>query len=361
MKTRMNVNERVVRAAFVALILAMLLGGCATIGPATIDRDRFDYVSAISDSWKRQTLLNLLKTRYLDAPVFMDVASVINQFAMEGEIELGLEWTDVNTQALTGRTTYTDRPTISYTPLTGEKFARSLLRPIPIGSIMLLVQGGYPIDQVLRICIQGINGLDNRSSRLAAQNADPAFYELLLLLRQIQKTGGMRMRSRVIDNKETVVLFFREPKTEAEALPLKRALHLLGLDPDAREFRVVFGFLAENDREIAILSRSLIQIMSEYASYIEVPDSDIAEGRVNAPARESAETENDFPPLIRVHSGASKPDDAFVAVPYRKHWFWIDDRDLSSKRTFFFLMVMFSFTERGDAGQAAPVLTVPTN
>jgi hypothetical protein len=169
------------------------------------------------------------------------------------------------------------------------------------------------------------------------------------------------MRSRVIDNKETVVIIFREPKTEADALKLKRALHLLGLNPDVREFRVVFGFLAENDNEIAILSRSVIQIMSEYASYIEVPDSDISEGRVYAADRESAETEALFPPLIRVRSGASKPDDAFVAVPYRKHWFWIDDRDIYSKRTFNFLMIMFSFTERGETAQTVPVLTVPTN
>jgi len=349
------------RAALAALTLALLLTGCAAIGPPTVDRDRFDYVSAISDSWKRQTLLNLLKTRYLDAPVFMDVVSVINQFALEGEIELGFEWTDVNTQALTGRTMYTDRPTISYTPLMGEKFTQSLLRPMPLSTIMLLAQSGYPIDFLLRICVQGINGLDNRSSRMTPQNADPEFYELLTLLRQIQKTEGLRMRSRVIDNKEAVVIFFREPKTEADALKLKRALHLLGLNPDCREFRVVFGFLAENDREIAMLSRSLIQIMSEYASYIEVPDADLSEGRVYAPSRESAETETSFPPLIRIHSGASKPDDAFVAVPYRKHWFWIDDRDLHSKRTFYFLMVMFSFTERGETRQSLPILTVPTN
>jgi len=142
---------------------------------------------------------------------------------------------------------------------------------------------------------------------------------------------------------------------------LNRVLHLLGLNPEGREFRVVYGFLPESDNEIAILSRALIQIMSEYASYIEVPDSDVAEGRVSAPARENAETESRFPPLIRVRSGASKPDDAFVAVPYRKHWFWIDDRDLHSKRTFYFLMIMFSFTERGETGQAVPILTVPTN
>jgi len=53
----------------ILLIFTIPFWGCAGIGPKTVARDRFDYVSAISESWKRQTLLNLLKTRYLDAPV----------------------------------------------------------------------------------------------------------------------------------------------------------------------------------------------------------------------------------------------------------------------------------------------------
>ena len=47
---------------------------------ATVARDRFDYITAISDSWKAQMLLNVVKLRYADAPVFLDVASVITQY-----------------------------------------------------------------------------------------------------------------------------------------------------------------------------------------------------------------------------------------------------------------------------------------
>jgi len=63
---------------------ALLIGGCTSIGPGTVTRDRFDYPTAISESWKSQMLLNMVKLRYGDAPVFLDVASVINSYVKEG-------------------------------------------------------------------------------------------------------------------------------------------------------------------------------------------------------------------------------------------------------------------------------------
>jgi hypothetical protein len=63
-------------------------------------------------------------------------------------------------------------------------------------------------------------------------------------------------------------------------------------------------------------------------------------------------------PLIRIHSSPDKPADAFIAVPYRTYWFWIDDRDLRSKSLFSFLMFIFSLTETGGK-EGAPVITVP--
>src|SRR5665647_149820 len=59
---------------------ALLLTGCASIGPPTIARDRFDYDHAITMSWKRMMLLNLVKLRYGDTPMFLDVASIINSY-----------------------------------------------------------------------------------------------------------------------------------------------------------------------------------------------------------------------------------------------------------------------------------------
>jgi hypothetical protein len=48
-----------------------------------------------------------------------------------------------------------------------------------------------------------------------------------------------------------------------------------------------------------------------------------------------------------------------VAVRYRNSYFWIDDRELGSKRIFSFLMFVFTLAETGEKG-TAPVVTIPT-
>ena len=71
-------------------ILAVLgVSGCASFGPTSVDRDRFDYVQAIATSWKQQTLFNIVKVRYADTPVFLDVAQVIGSYQLQAGISVG--------------------------------------------------------------------------------------------------------------------------------------------------------------------------------------------------------------------------------------------------------------------------------
>jgi len=93
--------------------LAPALAGCASLGPATIARDRIDYDGAITTSWKRAMLLNMVKLRYGDTPKFLDVASIINSCTVEGQVSGGATWpsgggSTVSTLAAS-RTTRTSR------------------------------------------------------------------------------------------------------------------------------------------------------------------------------------------------------------------------------------------------------------
>jgi len=61
--------------------------------------------------------------------------------------------------------------------------------------------------------------------------------------------------------------------------------------------------------------------------------------------------------LLQVHSSLEKPEMAFVAIQNRGYWFYIDDRDLISKRTFGVLQILLSLTDSGDSAKG-PVVSI---
>ncbi len=356
--------QAVTRCAAPLLLLFAIaqLTACTGMGPQTVNRDRFDYVVAISESWKRQTLLNLVKTRYVDAPVYMDITSVINQYTMEGEVELSFLWTEPDETFLGGTGTYSDRPTITYAPLVGEKYTRSILKPMHIGAIVLLLQSGYPADSVLRVCVQSINGLSNkRSVAIGWRDVQPEFREVLILLRDLQIMNAIAFRSVPREREYSIIMEINLSPNEVLMTKKDRLFQLLNLDPEASEFSIVFGGVARSRTEIAMFGRSLSQIMTEYSAFVEVPQSDIDEGRVVRTRVMLEDGKDTMPPLIRVRSGKDRPTDAYTAVSYRNLWFWVDDTDLYSKTSLNFLMTLFALTEKGEGAGQAPLITVPTN
>jgi hypothetical protein len=348
------------------LLLALsviLLSGCAAIGPRSVVTDRFDYNAALSDSWKTQMLLNIVRLRYGDTPIFLDVASVINSYELSGSTSAGASFT-FNPSYGNGANVgvagfFANRPTISYSPLTGERFTRSMMTPIPPSSIFFLVQAGYRADAVFRALVQSVNGIKNRYGGSGRNMpADPAFYDLISKLHQIQQSGALEMRVQKVTDRESTLFVIageRDEKAEADSREIRK---MLGLDPKAGTFNVVYGSIPSNNKEIALLTRSVLQLIIDLGSFVEVPDVHVAEKRALPTLGEKRADGSPVPPMIRIQSGPRHPGDAFAAVPYRDYWFWIDDRDLMSKATFSFLMFIFNLVDTGSK-EGAPVITIP--
>jgi len=352
------------KCSFILAWPLVLFTGCSHLGPRTVIVDRFDYSTAIADSWKQQTLLNIVKLRYMDPPVFVDVASIVSGYSMQTSVNVNGTLSSQNTvqgnfEALGGQAIYTDRPTITYVPLTGEKFLRGLITPIDPKHIFFMLQSGYAADFILGLTVEALNGVRNRSVAVGAmREADPEFVRALDLLRQVQAAGAFGMRVEEDKAKgSTAVVFFRRddvpPEIVEKAAEIRR---LLKLPPEAQRYTLSYSPVRGGENELAVNSRSMLQIMGAFATYLEVPEAHVKDhSAVPAFGNAPSGTRRDS---VWIHSGKDKPAHAFAAVHYRDHWFWVDDGDWKTKRAFTAVMFFFTLAETGDIGKL-PLVTIP--
>jgi len=350
-----------------AVVLNLLLVACTSIGPGTVTQDRLDYASAIGNSWKQQTLLNIVKLRYADMPIFLEVAQVIAGYQLQsaiggsftaGNFNASLVGPFTATGSANAAGTYTDRPTVIYQPLTGVDFLKRLMTPVPPSSVLFMLQSGYSAERIMPIMLDSINGLNNESNRLR-RPADPKFTRLVELMREGQLAGAIQIRiERPKDGAESSVLVFgpsQDPQVAAKGREIK---NLLGLKPDLRDLKVNYGGYSGRDDEIDMMTRSMLQIMLEFAAIVQLPESDVVQGKAAPGLVDTQAPGAPIGPPLRVLVTNTPPKDAYVAVQYDKRWFWIAETDFQSKYTFATIMLLFSIADTGVKG-SAPVVTIP--
>jgi hypothetical protein len=189
------------RALTLTSLGAIVIGGCTSIGPTQLRRDHLDYTSMISESSKRQTLFNLVRMRFGQPPAFVSINQLVSGYQLQGGAQASVELfpsasasTFVN---LTGGVQYTDRPTFTLDPVTGEDFVHSYLRPFSPSELLPLIEGGMPVDKLFRLTVQSIGPLHNVQPMAGAQRGgSPEFVPTLALLRRLQDGGALRTRVR---------------------------------------------------------------------------------------------------------------------------------------------------------------------
>lgn len=344
---------------FTISIIVLLGSGCASIGPKKVTRDRFDYSKSLSDSWKNQMLLNIVKVRYLDLPIFLDVGQLVTGYSLETSVNVG---GSINPAggfgSVGGSGRFTDRPTITYIPLTGDRFLEGFLTPIKPVNVFSLLQSGYEADFILELCLDSFNGLYNQSASIdSKRKPDPEFFKVIQLMREVQDAGAVGMKIDQPEGDNSALVFFFRQRNIDETIRTKSTeiRRLLDLLPEHMQFELVYSPMHGGPGKLGVGTRSLLQILQALSLGISIPEAHRQQELV-PPQIDISEDEG---ALMRVHSGPNEPDNCFVSVPYEGQWFWIAHNDWKSKNTFSSILFLFTLADSGDGGNL-PTITIPT-
>ena len=347
------------------LSLPALLVGCQMLGPVALGVGRGAYNDVIARSGAEQTLGLIVRLRYADPIGLLTVSSVTAglKFSAQAQSQAGFGSPQSyagNLVPFSAGVGYEDSPTITYTPVDGNAFFREWLAPTTTETLALVLQSA-PQGALIALLVERMNGL--RSGGRVTVEERTAFYRAATLLAELRELG-IASWAQQSDKAGTYELMLSDysPSHVSEVQELLRLLDLRG-DP-VREsvirIPMVMGVRDGKFEGLAVQTRSVAEIMRHASAGIEVPRDHIEEGLVD-PSGGSAGALAVPGPTLRIHSSRSSPKGANVAVQHRGWWYYVNDADLASKRTFLQIQMIFltRLSEAMRGNQATPLLTIP--
>jgi hypothetical protein len=362
------------RIGSVCILIALLgLAGCQIPSRAAMEGEggRTAYNIAIQMTNSQQMLLNLVRLRYADSPLFLDVSSITTQSTFRSDIAPIFKIPGFNKEnpfQLGGDVSWQDQPTITYTPLEGQAFATRLLRPIDLRTIQLLCYSGWDIDRVFWMMIQNFQELLNDPESSSSPEQKPTsqrFSEVSHLLRHFQRRGELQLGVQVLANAD------QEKDPDERSLQIgfpidgeegARLAELIRCDQkiNGRFIKnIELGFTQTG--RMGVMPRSIFSCMAYLSRGVQVPQEHIDRGMVRMPDnnhKEEADWAEVFRGLIAVRWSRFPPKNAYIYVQYRNYWFYIDDSDMHSKKTFGLLLQLYNLNAN-EAKNRGPILTLP--
>lgn len=361
-------RERAARRALAALGLApALLCGCGVIGPSVIRYGRGAYNEALARTDNEQILMAIVHARYGEVGSLLAVASITANLTVGAsagtQVGIGADESYAgNIVPFSAGAVYEENPTISYTPVQGERYLRELMAPISLELVAHIVRSLEARGAAFRLLVSRVNDLTNPDFLASPESQpDPRFDRLVALLVALDQ-AGVAFWADDPDAPSGVALAIRDADG-AHAREVAELCGLLGLPapPDgARRLSLPVRAATAKDAPagLDIATRSVFDLVEILGASIEVPE---AHARAGLPLA--------YPPAgpagRDLHIGASekKPDRALVRVQYRDTWFWIDETDQQTKEVFRLTSALWAagIAKATQPSRSTPVLTLPAS
>ncbi len=357
----------------ISLIAAtsILLTGCAgQLGPSMMKRDSLSYNESLQTAVDEQLLLNIVRLKYRDNPIFLDVGTVssayeFNRAAIAGfSIDLNtFEGTKFNP---TVSASCTDKPTTVYQPLKGESLVKQMMSPITLQTMYLLNSSGWRIDRILRCCVQRMNNLKNAVSAsrptpsLAPDYQD--FLEVTQLFHELEIQDNIDIVAERSSTSDKFDFVIKIDQNDSDRRVVERIWTLLDLTPETYVIRMVpFHSREHVANELLIDTRSPLSVLYFLSQGVHAPECDTYYGLVTLTRDAEGNVfdwENVLGGIMTIHSSPCVEERTAVSVNYRGTNFFIRDNDLTSKSTFSLLAQLMALQT---GNPVVPILTLQLN
>ena len=355
------------------ILLSLALSSCTGLGPRVLPPDRYGLNESLQSSDSQQLLLNIVRARYSDSPYFLGISAVTSVFNFNVNSATSFDYnktSDGNTtyNALTPiirnlsnsitkffafsvspSSSYSQTPTISYSPLQGEVFTTQLLTPISLDQYFLLTATAWSAERVMRLTLQSMGDYENATGHAYDTNRRPEYQEFHKIARLIAVAQEKKVISFTIgklgDFYRLNLIFNEDKRHSPEAKQLdayfKQSPNTTNINFVAKS---IFPEIKEKNYA-PIVTRSVMGMLMYLSRGVQVPQEDIMNHRVQT-YRLADGTLFDWTEVTRgmmtVKSSKRHPLNAAVSVRYRNRWFYIDDTDVDSKQTLALLEEIFA-------------------
>lgn len=345
-----------------ALSLAVL-SGCHSFGPDQLRGTHPLYNAAIVDSINGQFLSNLVRLHYRDPTFFLDVASVAAtvRLGMNGDAGANFDASQSGNIGFGG--SYEIYPTVSYAPLQGEDFVKSLLSPVSIDAVLALTGSGWSVRRVFALCVESINGVANAPTASGPTPIKaPKHYEewnrLSDLFEEVADENLVQARQDPVT--KTLKIEIRSTPEHADAISELKGM--LGLDPNLTVYNVESDAIARRSDTLHIVTRPLMGTLFYLSHRIDSPVEDQEAGYVTVTRNPDGSVfdwgQTPAGRLFHVRQSEDRPNHAFQSINFYDRWYYIPNNDLESKSTFLLLTQLFRL-QAGAAKSIGPTLTIP--
>jgi hypothetical protein len=138
---------------------------------------------------------------------------------------------------------------------------------------------------------------------------------------------------------------------EAELVNAEKPRGVLGQPPGALDPSVVW-------EEIGLRGRSMLEIMQVASKEVQVPSEAIQRGTATPNRSQTHSSTTGASDWLAIRSSPEAPEYSSLKIQRGGYWYYIEDSDLQSRKTFSMLTALFSVVG-GTVPGAQPVMTIP--